>query len=96
MNHRLSDPSLAVAIHSYLKKFDYHIELKLGASYSKEYKEFDEWCHNNLGEKYKDWYIIGQGGSKDINYTIHLRNSRWGILLALRFPELVTNTFDIE
>lgn len=96
MTSRISDPSFAVAIHSYLKKFDHHVELKIGATYSKEYREFDEWCHANLGEKHKDWFIVGQGGSKDIKYTLHLRNSRWGILLALKFPDLVEHTFDIK
>ena len=96
MNSRITDPSLGVAIHRYMKKFDYHVELKLGATYSKEYREFDEWCHANLGEKYKDWFIMGQGGAKDIQYILHLKHSRWGILLALKFPDLVLNTFDIK
>ena len=90
------DPSLAVAIHNYMKKFDYHIELKLGPTWSEEYKEFDQWCWDNLGEKYKDWFVMGQGGSKDIRYTLHLRNSRWGVILPLRFPDLVDYTFDIK
>lgn len=93
---RISDPSFGEAVHTYLQKFDHHVVLKLGHTYSQEYREFYAWCQENLGEKYKDWFIVGGGGKNQSTCALHLRNSRWGILLALKFPDLVVHTFDIK
>ena len=70
----------------YLERFDYAITVKLGKSYSKEFKTFYEWCNSHLGVKYKDWFIVSSG--KD-TYTLKCRNNKWAMFLALTWIDVI-------
>ena len=78
------DPSFNVAYGDYIKQFEYRMAFKLGASYSKEYKEFHDWCSTRLGIKFKDWFITSN--SKGV-YTIYVRSSKWASFLALTWVD---------
>jgi len=64
----------------YLERFDYSIKVKLGKSYSPEFKDFYSWCDSHLGVRYKDWFIVSAG--KD-TYTLRCRNNKWATFLVL-------------
>lgn len=71
---------------AYLERFDYSIEVRLGKSYSAEFKEFYAWCHSHLGVHYKDWFIISAG--KD-TYILNCRNSKWATFLTLTWIDKI-------
>lgn len=76
------------SIADYMKKFPYHIKVKLGKVYTPEFKEFHEWCVNNLGIKYKDWHLIGSPG----NYTLWLKDTKKSMFLTLKYSESIDTT----
>lgn len=74
------DPAFGVALGDYLKQFEYKITLKLGSTYSSEFKEFTEWCQTRLGTKYKDWFLYNSSKGE---YVLFCRNNKWATFLAL-------------
>lgn len=76
-------------IEEYLSNFGYRIRLKAGYTWSAEFQEFNKWCEENLGTKYKDWFLAA-GGNR--HYILYVKNNKWASFLALRFAELVDNT----
>lgn len=77
---------MGVAYWDYLKQFEYHITLKLGNSYTREFKEFNAWCEQRLGTKYKDWFITSDSRG---TYTLHARSNKWAAFLALTWVDNV-------
>jgi hypothetical protein len=73
-----------VAYWDYLKQFEYRLTVKLGASHTKEFKEFNEWCQEHLGTKFKDWFITSS--SRGV-YTLYARSSKWASFLALTYVD---------
>ena len=80
----LSNADMGVAYWDYLKQFEYRITLKLGNSYTQEFKEFNAWCEARLGDKYKDWFITSDSKG---TYTLHARSSKWASFLALTWVD---------
>ena len=78
--------NLLPANQDYLDRFGYVVTVKLGHSYSKEFKEFYSWCGSHLGVHYKDWFIVSAG--KDI-YTLRCRNDKWATFLALTWFDVI-------
>lgn len=74
------DPGFDRAMSEYLAQFEYKVTVRLGSSYSPEFKEFIEWCNTRLGTKYKDWFIYANGKN---TYTLFCRNDKWAMFLAL-------------
>lgn len=74
------DPSFDRALGEYLAQFEYRVSLRLGSSYSPEFKEFTEWCNHRLGTKYKDWFLYTSGKN---TYTLFCRSNKWAMFLAL-------------
>ncbi len=80
------DPGLEQAMRDYLSKFSYHVELSLGASWTTEFKDFNAWCEQRLGTKYKDWFLYSTGSK---TYILFLRNDRWASFLALTWVDFI-------
>lgn len=76
------------SINEYMKNFPFHIRVNLGRVYSAEFKEFNAWCEDNLGVKYKDWFLIGQPG----RYTLWLKDTKKSMFLALKYSESIDST----
>lgn len=74
------DPGLA----DYLGQFDYTLALRLGPTWHRDYRQFEQWCHDNLGRKFKDWFIVSRGQGV---YTLYARNSKWAMFLALTWVD---------
>ncbi len=76
------------SIAEYMKNFPYNIRVKLGKVYSQEFKDFNNWCEDNLGTKYKDWFLVGSPG----RYTLYLKDTKKSMFLALKFSEAIDST----
>lgn len=74
------DPGFNVALAEYLAKFEFKVTVKLGNSYQAEFTEFNTWCEERLGPKYKDWFLVSNG--KGI-YTLFCKSNKWASFLAL-------------
>jgi hypothetical protein len=77
------------AIASYLLKFPYKINIKVGQTYTQNFKEFNAWCEKTLGVKYKDWFLIGHAGINNPTYTLYLKDSKKSMFLALKYSEII-------
>lgn len=77
-----------VAYGDYLERFGYSVTVKLGKSYSKEFKSFYEWCQSHLGVHYKDWFIVSAG--KD-TYTLKCQNDKWATFLILTWVDKIVD-----
>jgi hypothetical protein len=83
--HRVLEPyakdvAFERATAEYISQFEYRVTVRLGPSYSKEFKEFSEWCSDRLGVRYKDWFIIASAKNE---YVLHCRTDKWSTFLAL-------------
>lgn len=74
------DPVFEKAVTEYIHQFEYKLRVRLGPSYSKEFKEFSEWCSNRLGVKFKDWFILAADKNE---YTLYCKTNKWAMFLAL-------------
>ena len=74
------DLAFEKAASEYIGQFEYKLLVRLGPSYSKEFKEFSEWCSDRLGVRYKDWFIIASAKNE---YVLHCRTDKWSTFLAL-------------
>ena len=82
------------SINDYLKNFPYRIRVSLGKVHTAEFKEFNQWCTANLGIKYKDWFLAGAGGTRTIQYTLYLKDSKKSMFLALKYSECI-DSFEV-
>lgn len=78
--------SLAVELDRYLTRFPYRIVIKAGATYTPQFKEFNTWCNENLGIKYKDWFLSPYNRTA---YRLYLRDTKYSMFLALKFSDLI-------
>ena len=76
------------SIAAYLKNFPYKIKVSFGKVYTPEFKEFNSWCEDNLGVKYKDWFLVGQPN----NYTLYLKDTKKSMFLALKYSESIDSS----
>lgn len=74
------DPAFEKATFEYIHQFEYRLRVRLGPSYSKEFKEFSTWCGERLGTRYKDWFILAAAKNE---YTLYCRTRKWAMFLAL-------------
>lgn len=79
------------SINEYMKRFPYKIQFRAGNTYSQDFKEIHGWCTKNLGVKYKDWFLTGNGGIRNCNYTLYLKDSKKSTFLALKYSESIDN-----
>jgi len=70
----------------YLEQFDYGITVRLGKSYTRDFKEFYAWCEAHLGVKYRDWFMVSVG--PDV-YLLKCRNNKWAMFLTLTWVDLI-------
>ena len=75
-----SDYEFREVVTEYLDKFTYRQRLRLGPSYSVDFKEFSAWCEANLGTKFKDWFLFPCGREE---YTLFCASDKWAIFLTL-------------
>lgn len=75
-----------VAVATYLRKFPLKVQVTIGNHYSRAFDEFYSWCCDNLGTRYKDWFLISHHKG---TYTLYVTNPKWLSILALRFPDKV-------
>jgi hypothetical protein len=80
------------SITAYVKKFPYRIRIKLGRTYTNEFKEFHEYCLTTLGTKYKDWFIVTDGGTHNDTWTLWLKDDKKSMFLALKYSECIDKT----
>ena len=80
------DPSFDKAFSDYLSQFNYKVTVKLGYTYTTEYKDFAEWCKTRLGVQYKDWFLTSNGKG---NYTLFCRDNKWMTFLALTHVDII-------
>ena len=78
------DPSFDRALGDYLAQFEYKVVVRLGNTYTQEYKDFGTWCAARLGIQYKDWFIYALGNGK---YCVFIRSSKWATFLALTWVD---------
>ena len=78
--HNRPDPSFDRALSEYLTQFEYKVTVRLGSSYTQDFKEFTDWCNDRLGTKYKDWFLLSQAKG---TYTLFCRDNKWAMFLAL-------------
>ena len=74
------DPAFERATAEYISQFEYQVTVRLGPSYSKEFKEFSDWCNAKLGTKFRDWFIMS---STKNEYVLYCRSNKWAMFLAL-------------
>ena len=74
---------------AYLRTFPYHIDIQAGHVYDAQFKEFNEWCNNTLGVKYRDWYMLGSGKR---NYRLHLRDTKYSMFLTLKYSDIIVSS----
>jgi hypothetical protein len=77
------------SISVYMKQFPYKLRFKAGQTYSQDFKDIHEWCLKNLGLKYKDWFLTGNGGIRSCSYTLYLKDSKKSMFLALKYSEMI-------
>jgi hypothetical protein len=70
----------------YFQRFSVSIQIELGPAWSKEYREFEGWCQDNLGRQYNDWAIVSAGRR---HYTLFVRDGKWATFLALKHSTTV-------
>lgn len=82
-----SDPDFGRMVTEYLRPFRcYHIK--------KTHKhELYKWSAQNLGEKYKDWFIY-EGGAQDNVWVMNIRVPKRAMLFELYWTELIVKTID--
>lgn len=80
------DPGLAQALNEYLTKFTFKLTVRLGPSYSERFKEFNIWCEERLGQKYKDWFLYTIDRDQ---YVLFVRDSKWATFLALTWVDTI-------
>ena len=80
----LSTVDNGIAYWDYLKRFEYRLTVRLGASHTAEYKQFDIWCQTHLGAKFKDWFITSNSKG---TYTLYSRSNKWAMFLALTWVD---------
>ena len=80
LDHYGKDPAFERATIEYIKQFEYKLCVRLGPSYSKEFKEFSNWCSERLGVRFKDWFIMASAKNE---YTLYCKTNKWAMFLAL-------------
>ena len=80
------DPDLNKALGDYLAQFSYRVDVKLGHTYTQEFKDFTAWCEARLGPKYKAWFLYTLGNGR---YTLWLREDKWASFLALTWVDVI-------
>jgi len=81
-----TDPGLKQAMEEYLGQFVYKVRLHLGPSYSTPFKQFNTWCEQRLGSKYKDWFLYAMDRDE---YILFLRDPKWITFLTLTWVDLI-------
>lgn len=79
-------------VNDYLSRFHQHYRLP------RHYPEMEalvQWCHDNLGRKYRDWsYHVGH--VNDAHTVLHILNPNWCTIFELKWGHLVLGTIDIH
>jgi hypothetical protein len=83
------DPDFARVVKEYLSNFSYFLIRK---DYAQR-EELYQWCADNLGEKYKDWFIH-EGGHHDKWWSVNIRSSKLCTLFALRWSAIIIESVD--
>jgi len=84
-----SDPDFAKLVHEYLANFR---SFRLKKDHAQK-EQLYEWCSQNLGQKYKDWFIH-EGGKYDKWWAIHIRHPKKETWFVLRWNELIIDPID--
>lgn len=84
-----TNPEFAKVVSHYLSNFSYYRVKKNYAVRNQLY----EWCSQNLGEKYKDWFIW-EGGVQDKWWAVNIRSQKKGTWFALRWTDIIIERVD--
>jgi hypothetical protein len=77
-------------VKEYLDRFYKHYKLP---RHYPEMEELVQWCHHNLGKKYRDWtYYIGH--VQDPHTSLSILDPNWCILFELRWGHLIQGLID--
>lgn len=55
---------------------------------SEELDELEEWCKNNCGIEYKDWFLF-RGGKYDKFASLHIKSERTATLFILVWGHMI-------
>lgn len=79
----------AKMVQEYLSRFSYYKIQKVHA----QKQELYQWCTDNLGEKYKDWFVY-EGGAQDKYWTVNIRVPKYATLFVLRWADIIIESVD--
>ena len=88
--NQVLDLEFARDTYQYLSRFEHHIVLNCGHSYSPKFKEVYEWCEQHLGTKHKDWFMMNQSTKVQV---LHVKDTKWMTMLQLTFPEVIDYSY---
>ena len=86
MTHYQPNADMGPSYWEYIERFDYRLTVKLGKTYTPEFKEFSAWCENRLGTKYKDWFLTSNSKG---HYTLFCKSNKWSTFLALTWVDKI-------
>jgi hypothetical protein len=72
----------------YLAQFPYSIKFQFGPTHGQEFQEFNRWCSEHLGNKFKDWFILSAGKGL---YTLYSRDNKWATILILTHVDKIVD-----
>ena len=84
-----TDPDFSKLVSDYLKRFNYH---KIERDYARR-EDIHQWCANNLGEQYKDWFI-SEGGRYDKCWIVNIREPKKSMWFVLRWNDIILESVD--
>ena len=84
-----TNEEFARVVREYLSNFAYY---KVKKDYAVR-EQLYQWCGENLGEKYKDWFIH-EGGKYDKWWTVNIRSPKKCTWFALRWNEIIIESVD--
>lgn len=79
----------STGLFEYLKKFPYQACITVGRVYTAEFKEFHNWCLDNLGKKHLDWHIIGNGKAGE--YRLLFKDGKKYTWFCLKYSDIIND-----
>lgn len=78
-------------VNDYLTRFHKHYQLP---RHFPEMEEVKQWCHDYLGNQYRDWTLY-VGHRNDPHIVLHILDPNWCTIFELRWAHLILGTIDI-
>jgi hypothetical protein len=72
----------------YIAQFPYQVVVRLGGTYTDQFAEFEQWCQEHLGTKFRDWFMMSKGKGL---YTLYAKDTKWSMFLVLAHVDKIVN-----